>query len=178
MHPYKHHHENVLDLGWNGLGEALKKLAMKISLDYHPDTVVGIAKGGVIPGVVIASALMVDFLPIKLSSRKNEIVVRDEPEWFVRPTDDVRGQKVLLVDDICVAGRTLTKARKALIEKGATEVRTATLAVHQGSVLPDYWEIETDDCIIFPWDKEIISDSKWIIHPEYRKDIDEIRKNK
>jgi hypoxanthine phosphoribosyltransferase len=35
--------------------------------DFRPEAVVGIAKGGVIPAVFLASAFQVDFFPIKLS---------------------------------------------------------------------------------------------------------------
>jgi hypothetical protein len=60
---------------------------------------------------------------------------------------------------------------------GAKEVRTATLVVHHGSVLPDYYNIETDDCIIFPWDKEIISNLTWTMNPEYQEEINKIKRN-
>jgi hypothetical protein len=68
--------------------------------------------------------------------------------------------------------------KKELMAMGAKEVRTATPVVHHGSVLPDYYIIKTDDCVIFPWDKEIISNLVWMIHPEYQAEINKIRKNK
>ncbi len=40
---------------------------------------------------------------------------------------DVRGSTVLLVDDILDTGRTLSFARKHLLDKGAQEVKTCTL---------------------------------------------------
>ena len=166
-----------MDLGWEGVGTSFKRLAEMISSNFHPEVVVGIAKGGVIPAVFLASAFRVDFYPIKLSSRKNEVVVREKPIWYVRPTADAKGQRVLLVDDICVAGRTLEMAKKSLLENGALEVRTATLAVHGNSILPDYFAIKTDDCIIFPWDKETLISQKWIMNPEYQAAIDEIEKD-
>lgn len=77
-----------------------------------------------------------------------------------------------------MAGRTLGMAKKSLLDTGALEVRTATLAIHDDSVLPDYFAINTDDCIIFPWDKEVLSGHMWMMNPEYQEAIDAIEKNK
>ena len=174
MHSYKHEHKGIMDLGWEGLGEALKELAAIIARDFRPDVVVGIAKGGVVPAVFLSSAFLVEFLPIKLSSRRNEVVVHDEPVWFVRPTPDIKGRHILLVDDISVAGRTLAMAKSELLTIGAAEVRTATLAVHLGSARPDYYAIETDDCILFPWDKQVLDGLEWIMNPELQEQIEKL----
>ena len=172
MYSYKHEHKSIMDVGWQGLGEAFEKLAATIAHDFRPDVIVGIAKGGVVPAVFLSSAFQVDFFPIKLSRRKNEVVVRDEPMWFIRPTADIEGQHVLLVDDISVTGRALAMAKSVLIDIGAAEVRTATLAVHLESVRPDYYAIETDDFIVFPWDKQVLNGLAWITNPEIQKEID------
>lgn len=175
LRPYEHKHVGIDDLGWEGAGKAFQWLGELIAENFTPEAVVGIAKGGVVPGVFLASIFLVDFFPIKLSSRKNEVVVRKKPKWFVRPTSDIKGKHVLLVDDICVAGRTLKIAKKALLDKGAVEVRTATLAIHSDSARPDYYVIESDALIIFPWDKLILSGLQWVMNPEYQQEIDSIR---
>lgn len=174
MDPYEHEHTGVMDISWQQLGTILKALAEKIGENWRPDIVVGIAKGGVIPGVFLSSAFQVDFFPIKLSSRHNEQIIRKEPAWYVYPTEHVRGKKVLLVDDICVAGRTIGMAADELKKLGAAEVRTAAVAIHNGSIRPDYMGLVTDDCVIWPWDRDVITkDGEWKINPEYRE-IDHI----
>ncbi len=168
LDPYKHEHENVEEIPWSRLGNLLIQLAEMIWKDWQPEVVVGIAKGGVIPGVFLSSAYRADFFPIKLSSRHNEEIVSQEPVWYVYPTDQVRGKKVLLVDDICVAGRTLKIATEEIKKLGAKEIMTATLAVHHGSVYPDYYILETDGLIVWPWDRDIIiGEGMWMINPEY-----------
>ena len=114
---------------------------------------------------------------IEICVERSNNRVRKKPKWFVRPTSDIKGKHVLLVDDICVAGRTLKKAKKALLDKGAAEVRTATLAIHPDSARPDYYVIESDDLIIFPWDKQILSGLQWAMNPEYQQEIDSIQRN-
>ena len=101
--------------------------------------VVGIAKGGVIPAVYLSSVFRLDFFPIKSSSRHNEEITTREPQWHVRPGPYVRGKKVLLVDDIRVAGRTFRLANAKLAELVASEVRTVTLAIHSKSWKPNYF---------------------------------------
>ena len=103
MDPYKHEHTGTIELSWAQLGDILTAMAETIGEEWRPDIVIGIAKGGVVPGIFLSSAFLVDFFPIKLSSRHNEQVVGEEPEWYVRPTEHVKGKKVLLVDDICIA---------------------------------------------------------------------------
>jgi hypoxanthine phosphoribosyltransferase len=178
MDSYDHKHEGIMDLGWEGLGDSLKLLVSKVAKDYQPEVVIGIAKGGVIPAVFISSAFLVDFFPIKLSRRKNEQIVREEPAWFVRPPSDIKNLRVLLVDDIAVSGVVLDMAKQAVMAAGAKEVRTATLVVHSDSVKPDYFAIQTDDLILMPWDKQVFEKSEWKLNPEYAGEIEDIEKQK
>ena len=98
---YSHDHTGVLDLGWDRFGQLCKVLVEKITDDYQPEVVVGIAKGGVLPAVVISSALYVNFFPVKLSSRENEKIVREIlRRSSFHPAANLCGKKVLLVDDI------------------------------------------------------------------------------
>ena len=168
---YSHRHTGVLDLGWDGFGQLCKLLVEKITDDYQPEVVVGIAKGGVLPAVVISSALYVNFFPIKLSSRENEMVVREIPKVFVPPTANLRGKKVLLVDDICITMRTLSLARTEIEKKGAAEVRCASFAVHEHSLKPEWYALITDDLILFPWDNEVYVDGVWSLNREYEEEI-------
>ncbi|WP_315774053.1 MULTISPECIES: phosphoribosyltransferase [unclassified Bradyrhizobium] len=162
------------DLSWSRFGELSMSLVEQISRDYQPEIVVGIAKGGLMPAVVIASAFSVDLFPVKLSSRHNEEIVREIPEMFVPPTQHVANKRVLLVDDICITLRTLNIARQAILDLGAAEVRTATLAVHRFSKRPDWYVIESDDLLIHPWDRNMFVSGKWIINPEYQAELDEM----
>jgi len=172
MDPYEHEHTGVLELSWQQVGDILRSMAVSIGKDWRPDIVIGIAKGGVVAGVLLGSAFMVDFFPIKLSSRHNEQIIMDDPEWYVYPTAHVKGKKVLVVDDICIAGRTFSKAVDELKRTGATEIRTASIAVHSDSIRPDYVGLVTDDCVVWPWDRDVLTkDGDWEINYEYLIEI-------
>ena len=175
LHPYDHEHSHVEEVPWSRLGSLLVRLAETISESYRPELVVGIAKGGAVPGVYLSSAFLVDFFPIKLSSRHNEQVVSSVPVWHVYPTEQVSGKRVLLVDEICVNGRTLGMAKAELLRRGAEEIKTATLAVHHGSVRPDYYALDSDGLIVWPWDRDTLApDATWSINREYKDEMDKI----
>jgi uncharacterized protein len=175
LDPYHHEHAGVEEVPWSRLSQWLPKLAEKICEDWNPEVVVGIAKGGVIPGVYLSSVFRLDFFPIKLSSRHNEEIVSAEPRWHVRPGPYVRGKRVLLVDDICVAARTFRLANAALEELGASAVRTATLAIHSKSWRPNYFVFETDALIVWPWDRDNLSGrGTWYINPEYAAEMHKV----
>jgi hypoxanthine phosphoribosyltransferase len=175
LDPYHHEHDGVEEVSWSRLAHWLPELAQKIANDWRPEVVVGIAKAGVIPAVYLSSVFRLDFFPIKLSSRRNEDIISKEPRWHVRPGAYVRGKRVLLVDDICVAGRTFRLANAELAELGAAEVRTATLAIHSKSWRPNYYVSETDSLIVWPWDRDNLSaDGTWYVNPEYAAEMHKV----
>jgi len=67
----------------------------------------------------------------------------------------VMGKKVLVVDDVADTGKSLRLVRSHLIERGATEVKIATIYYKPWSILtPDWYEKETSSWVIFPWERK------------------------
>jgi hypoxanthine phosphoribosyltransferase len=52
-------------------------------------------------------------------------------DWKVRPTEDIRGRSVLLVDDILDEGRTLSMVIDYCLAEGAKEALTAVLVLKE-----------------------------------------------
>ncbi len=173
---YAHPHDGILRLGWDDIMQMCRGLAERILAEYDPDIVVGIAKGGVIPGVILASMLRRDLYPIRLSRRRRDVVVLQKPAWVVPMSDDVRGKAVLLVDEISATGETLREAHKEANRRGARRVRTCTLYVHSDSFRPTFYALESDALIIQPWDHEVLERGRWVIHPEYQEEIDRLNR--
>ncbi|MGH7480553.1 MAG: phosphoribosyltransferase [Longimicrobiales bacterium] len=149
----------VLELGWEMFGELCRALALKVSRSgYQPDLIVGIAKAGVIPGAVVASMLQCDFFSLKISRRAGIERVRERPKILSEAPHQAADRKVLIVDEICTTGETLRIALNALRNVRPAEVRTATSLVRVGGYQPDYHAMETDDRIVFPWDRQIVTD--------------------
>jgi hypoxanthine phosphoribosyltransferase len=71
--------------------------------------------------------------------------------WFVKPSEVVRDQQVLIVDEICGAGITLGMVKEEVEKLGAKEIRSAVLYAHeQGKALPECIGIVSDALIPNP----------------------------
>ncbi len=158
--------KGVLLVDWPLFGELSRALAVKVARDYEPDMVVGIATAGVVPGAVIAGLLDKPFHSILVSRRFREERVRDTPAVFGQAPADVRGRKVLLVDETCDSGDTLRLAIGALVNVGAAEVRTA-VSFRSGRFEPDYHGLATEAAIVLPWDREMIVNGEIVPNPRY-----------
>ena len=165
--------EQFLDLPWEMFGELCRALALRVARDYDPELVVGIARAGVIPGAVIASILRVDFYSMKITRREGSEIVRERPEVLSAAPPQAAGRRVLLVDEIATSGDTLRLALAAVRDKGPAELRTATCFVRPQGYKPDYFALETDQTIIFPWDRKIFEEDTLIVNPRYQDVLDE-----
>ena len=122
---------------------------------YAPDQVVAIARGGFVP-----ARLLCDFLGcrdlVSLGVRHYAPgAVRERAARLVDPLRvDLRGRRVLLVDDVNETGETLEVARAHLAESGAADVRLAVLheKPHSG-VRADFRAVDLGDerWLIYQW---------------------------
>lgn len=165
--------EQFLDLSWEMFGELCRALALRVAREYDPDLVVGIARAGVIPGAVVASILRLDFYSMKITRRKGDTVVRERPEVLSAAPVQVSDRRVLLVDEITSSGDTLRLGLAACRDVGPRELRTATCFVRPGGYKPDYFALETDQTIIFPWDRKIFHDDTLVVNPRYEAALEE-----
>jgi hypoxanthine phosphoribosyltransferase len=96
------------------------------------------------------------------------VVVRDTPVWLVEPPAVVAGRRVLVVDEMCSTGETITLVREKALAQGAAGARAATLYAHTwGAPASDYIGLITDELVLNPWDREIYRDGSFQFHPEY-----------
>ncbi|MBI3413650.1 MAG: phosphoribosyltransferase [Candidatus Aenigmarchaeota archaeon] len=139
---------------WEQFGSLVAALAEMVKKDYRPDVVVGLTRGGWAP-----SRVLCDHLGIKnLGSLKVE-------HWGVTATPDgsakiksslnadVKGRKVLVVDDLTDTGESMDLAVDYVKSREPAEVRTAVLMNIRGSKFtPDYYVKEIGwKWVIFPW---------------------------
>ena len=87
---------------WKEMQRDVNTLCRDIVLaKFDPDVIVGVSRGGLLPGVMMSHWMKKPFKPIKAA-------LRDFPEWedyLPRKTD----KRVLIVDDICDSGETFHK---------------------------------------------------------------------
>ncbi|GAC1398951.1 MAG: hypothetical protein NVSMB52_12500 [Chloroflexota bacterium] len=159
--------QGVLPISWEDFTGLCKGLALAIA-PFQPDVILGVARGGLYPATFLSHVLRAEMYPIRITRRFQDEVVYEQPTWLVRPPDCVAGAKVLIVDEICDSGGTLTKIQDEVSRLRAAETRTAVMYSHlSGRTIPDYIGIISDALIINPWDREIVSGGKFAPHPEY-----------
>lgn len=159
---------NPFEVSWELFGELCRVLAMRVAREYRPELVLGIVKAGVIPAAVIASMLRVDLFTMKISRRSGDELVRDRPEVLSAAPPQVRGKRVLLVDELTTSGDTLRLAVAATRAEEPAELRTAACFTRPGGYAPDFHALETDGLIVFPWDRKVVQAGELVVHPAYR----------
>jgi hypoxanthine phosphoribosyltransferase len=160
----------VLEIDWPLFGELCRALALKVAKEYDPEIILGIAKAGVIPGVVIASILERDFASMVVTRKADETL----PVLLVGPPSSVKGRRVLIVDETCDTGHTIRLAQNVVMGAKPAEVRTA-VSFKTGLYAPDFHSFETDKFIILPWDKEVIEDGQLVTRPDYARYLQSTR---
>jgi hypoxanthine phosphoribosyltransferase len=152
----------VLEVDWPFFGELCRALALRVAREYQPEVVLGVAKAGVIPGVVVASILQCDFASMVVTRSRSDAA----PVLVAGPPASIRGRRVLVVDETCDTGDTFKLALNEVRALRPAEVRTA-VSFKTGEYTPDFYAFETENFIILPWDREIIQNGELIMRPDY-----------
>jgi uncharacterized protein len=160
------HSKGVMHIEWPLFGEMSRALALKVARAYDPAIVVGIATAGVVPAAVVSAILDREFHSIMVSRRFRAETVRETPAVLGSAPSEVRGQRVLIVDETCDSGATMRLAVAAIVNAGAKQVRTA-VCFKTGSFEPDFHALATESTIVLPWDREVLVDGELVPNPMY-----------
>ena len=152
----------VMEVDWPFFGELCRALALRVAGEFEPEVVLGIAKAGVIPGVVVASILQCEFASMVVTRREAD----EDPVLVAGPPSSVRGRRVLVVDETCDTGSTLRLALSEVRALQPLDVRTA-VSFRTGEYQPDYFAFQTESFIILPWDREVIQGGELVMRPDY-----------
>lgn len=108
------------------------------------DMIVAIANGGIIPAALLNQRLNIDIQLLKLNLRDaSQRPLYDAPRLLEEIKFDVKGKKILLVEDRVKTGMTLNYARQLLA--GADLVKTFAVNGKADYCLYD------EACFRFPW---------------------------
>ena len=158
-------------LGWAEFEEAVQFIALKLrKSNYSPDIIVAIARGGLILGVRLSHILKIPMRSIHMVFYDEKDNRLEKPKLLIplQSEKDVKGKKVLLVDDIADTGLTLKNAIEYLKSLGAEEIKIATIAYKPSSIIvPDIFLFVTSKWVVFPWEKPpILSlEIEYLEHP-------------
>ena len=128
----------------NKLWEEIAGKIMDIKFEETFDVIVAIANGGIIPAVLLHQKLKIPVELLKLSYRdSSHKPLYDAPKLVTPIQFDVKGKKIILVEDRVKTGATLEYARQLLNEAAIVK----TFAVNGKS---DY-SLFDEACFTFPW---------------------------
>ncbi|MCC6614697.1 MAG: phosphoribosyltransferase [Anaerolineae bacterium] len=132
--------DDKVSLDFTTISHRLKDLALP-EVDY----VVGIATGGIVPASLIAHQLDKPLALMRVQHRaEDNTPIYEPPRLVTAPGLPDDAQRILLVDDVCVSGKTMQTARAAL---GDREVITLVMKGTGDYVLFP----EVAACVNWPW---------------------------
>lgn len=142
-----------LVVSWPSLHTETFELAQAIEESGEKfDLIVAIARGG-----LTISHMLSDFLRLPITSftitSYHDLKQHSTPIVTFRLGDELRGKRLLLVDDVSDTGKTFTRGVEYLREVGAENVRTVALFVKPHTEFtPDYHGREVSEWVVFPYD--------------------------
>lgn len=144
-------------VSWKEVEDWCDRIQEKIIPDFKPDTIVGISRGGLAPGRILADRMWIkDLQSVKTEHWGLTATVDGKAAIKNKPTLFIEGKKVLLVDDITDTGESMILAKEYLETFSPAEVKTAAmLHINRSEFIPDYYAEEVDSkkwtWFIFPW---------------------------
>lgn len=143
------------ELTWAQFDRKVQALGRAVKKDWDPDVVVGVAHGGVFVGGALAPLIGCEFFPVRISRRSRDRAPAGSPRMFGEMPKELKGRKVLVVDDVVSSGDTLELAVALAKKVGATEVQTCTLLARPDGYAPRWISEETEEFWVFPWDYDL-----------------------
>ena len=147
----------LLHLSWDDVQSLTEEVAKQIrEIGYTPDVIVAVSRGGFDPARILCDQLGIKRLASLQIEYYTDINESSSTPEIVFPLNaDVPGMSVLVVDDVSDTGDSLRVARDHVLERGASEVRVATLHVKPWTGFrPDFSASEVESWIIYPWEIE------------------------
>lgn len=122
---------------------------------YKPTTVVGLARGGWVSARLICDFLgITDLISLKVEHWLQTGRTKDEATICYPFIGDLKGKRLLVVDDITDTGKSLLTSTEYLKQFSPADVRVATMQyIPQSEFRPDYFaeEVKVWTWFIYPW---------------------------
>ena len=156
-------------VNWSDVERQTQEIIRQMYLDdFHPDYVVGLTRGGLIPANLISQYLEVPMHALKVSLRDDEQC--ESNCWMAE--DAFQGSQILIVDDINDSGATINWIRQdwqgsnlpndaGWADVWGGNVRIAVLYNNESSsnevdvsyAAEHVNKLETPQWIVFPWEE-------------------------
>lgn len=128
---------------------------------FAPDCIIGVLRGGAVPGLVMHEMLKLEGMdiPFDFVTAKSYNGMNQDKGVEVRGLTEVvvKGKSILLVDDLWDTGRTICELASKLTKMGARDVVVATLYFkptknQYAPAIPNHFvsELAADVWVVFP----------------------------
>ena len=154
-------HSTARELSWAEFDRVVQQLARDLAKKFRPEAVVGVAHGGVFVGGALASALKVEFYPVRISRRSRDQGVAAASKLSGVMPKALKGRRVVIVDDIAASGDTLELASELAKVAGAKAIATTALVCRPGGFRPKFFWQSSDAFFVFPWDYDLSTDQRF-----------------
>jgi hypoxanthine phosphoribosyltransferase len=144
---------------WTDVGRMVGTLLKQLPRDY--DNILVITRGGMVPACLISERTGIrNILCAAVVFYEDSVRKYDEPLFVQFPDDhQVKGRRVLVIDDVWDTGSTIVAVRNRLRTAGAAP---DVCVLHYKPThsrfpgdKPDYYAEETDGWIVYPWDPDL-----------------------
>jgi len=144
---------DILRMNWETVSTYCERLTGQIK-EFRPEVIVAISRGGLVPARLLADSLDVRVIEVLgIAFHKTMTGSSGFPQIAQDIAVEVRGRRVLVVDDVADIGRSLVVAKDHLMRKGASEVKTAAIHYKTNPMSrPDYYAATADAWVVYPWE--------------------------
>jgi len=139
---------------WQDIEKSCLSIYSRMCFDgYKPESIIALFRGGIIPGRLFSDYfnILLDFFALDVTLYATIGIKRDK--LTIAPFQgDIKGKKILIIDDIWDSGETMKAALGHLNEENVT---TATVFWKETAIeKPTYYaeEVKEEEWIVFPWE--------------------------
>ena len=145
-----------VSLGWDDIVALTQALAQRVAAVPF-DVVLAVSRGGLVPAAILSSVLdRRDLLSAAMASYQDEDATGAMTVYHFPADAELRGRRVLIVDDIWASGRTAVAIRARVAAAGGLPIVAVLHYKPARSAFPadapDHWVVATDAWIVYPWE--------------------------
>jgi hypoxanthine phosphoribosyltransferase len=149
---------NCKIVSWSEIEEWTNDVASKMRAEgFRPDAVIGLTRGGWVPARLLCDIMNIKDLYAVKTEHWGITATRDgNAKLAQKLSGDVKGKRVLIMDDITDTGKSLALALDHVRTFGPKSLRSGTLLhITHSLVEPNYYSVEVPaenwTWFIFPW---------------------------
>lgn len=143
----------IIRVTWKEVDLLIDRIASQV--DFKPDLLVGVSRGGLVPVRLLGDRLETSNIAIIKTEFYTSIGKTERVPVITQDINvNVKGKRLLVVDDVADTGQSLIVIKNHLKKKGARVVKFATIHYKiKSNLKPDFYAKKTSSWIVYPWEK-------------------------